>query len=161
MPLLEEAAESTLRGIGKVVRSNAERGYRFPKYTAATTALAGFGIAALKGISGPAQELVTGSPTAIRDTASAWATSVFEENYNPNDRRDPYAALVRRGDLYVTPQYLYGRSVQGQVLGNYSGSSVSGVYNLDYGLQRRVRGTGRTQPVNGSLVFGQYNLRRR
>jgi hypothetical protein len=146
----------------------------------AVAALAGAGVGAVKGLTTPEiQEALTGSPTAFQDTLKAVPEAVFFQGYNPADRMDPYGAMHRGGDVLTTSNYLYGRPVQGQLLGDMRGSPVIGSYNMgsfgdmrakDGNMQRalgngrsptyRSRGSGRNPPVDGSLVFGQYNLRR-
>jgi hypothetical protein len=81
---------------------------------------------------------------------------------------DPYGAMRRGGDVATTSNYLYGRPIQGQLLGDMRGSPVIGSYNMgafgdmraEAGNMHRARGSGRSPLVDGSLVFGQYNLRR-
>lgn len=165
------------RAAGRTAFSQAQK---HPKSFMAAAALAGAGVVTAQALITPnVQEALTGSPTAFQDTIRAWPSAVLFQGYNPDDRMDPLGAMHRGGDVATTSNYLYGRPVQGQLLGNMRGSPVIGSYNTgafgdmrsDDGNTHRIRGNGRSPtyrsrgsgrnpPVDGSLVFGQYNLRR-
>lgn len=134
-------------------------------------------------VSPEVQDAFLGSPTALQDTAGAWATGVIMNGFRAGDL-----------DEMGTSNYLYGRPIQGMTMGNTAGSRVLGNSNLMSGASikgtipdkiydtpynpngpnrkaigrdyypsvGRIQGSGRNPSIygaNGSMVFGMYNLR--
>jgi hypothetical protein len=132
---------------------------------------AGIGATAFESLTDPElQEAITGLPDAWHRSGPGMsrlvagnASAVFLGNYSPDDMNNPVAALQRGGDVYAAPNYLYGRQVAGDVMGNISGSRVMGGFNTE--SRGRIMGTPQRrtrddQIADGSMVFGMYHARR-
>lgn len=155
------AGVGAVRGAGRAGVGGLRWAGNHPRTAITAAALAGAGVGLAQSATTPqVQEAVFGSPTALSDIARERAVATFLGGYNPSDRNNPRSAMNRSGTVLTTPNYLYGRPVQGAFLGDIAGSRTLGGYTLNPDYRNRIRGSGREQPANGAMVFGMYNLRR-
>lgn len=153
------AAGATARGAGRAIYRPLAFAGEHPRATIGLAAGAGLASAAWSAAGADLQEMVTGDPQALRHTARSAAKAILVDGWDPNVRNNPFGGLNSRGDVWATSSYLYGRNVQGGLLGDVRGSRVLGGYNMPP-YAGRARGSGRAPVADGSMVFGMHNLRR-
>jgi hypothetical protein len=166
--VLGRGAEATARGAGRLAAGGLGAAARHPKTTIATAAILGAGASLAHAAFSPdVQNTVFHDPDFLPHEGNFPGHLIGGElaaqvinNYRPSDIDNPYAAQLHMGSgtIYQTPDYEYGRPINGQALGAIAGSRTFGGWNIQ--SRQRIRGKGIDVGADGRIVFGMWNARR-